>query len=210
MRQRKNISWRPVIRDYQMRKITRKDIMEKYACTNLYIKEIFRYHKVKIWDETPPTNEFDVLVQKYKNKEISREEIVDRLGIEMVNVTSRLRRQGIELWDRKKTKIESVKDKLIELFNAGLSIRKIAQELEISHAGAWQKLCQLGLVTWNKRNGKAKQETEKAMKKAMKQAIQQAAEQDYIKNKNRDYNSEYHNYKMDKSPYALIFYNYND
>lgn len=129
------------------------------------------------------TKRLNDLIDKYSHREITRQQIIDITGMTSSNILTALRKRGVEVWDPLIKSHRDIFPQLREMYNRReMNRAEISKKFGINPQNFKRSLILHNIELWD----------------------------DDEEFHNRDYPGEFHNPGKDNSPYAQIFYKYND
>ncbi len=120
------------------------------------------------------------IAKKYSAREITRKQLADKLAQPLNQITARLKEQGVEIWDNHNLLKAKDTAEMIDMFKRGKSIQEIATIFNVTYTLVYSRI-----------KGKRSNKEEKL-------------------SGNFDYPGKYHEPRLDRCSYALMFYNYNN
>lgn len=124
------------------------------------------------------------LFEDYKRRKITRDEIMQEMNMSDMSVINALSRRKIPLWDRKKRGGYNPLGKFRKLYQERkFTRREICKKFGVKFKSLSASLNHFGIELWD---------------------------QERKTNGQKDYPGKYYDPKKDKSPYAKMFYEFND
>jgi len=178
----KNSKYAELLTKYKNREMTRETILMTYEISKESLRKLIDYYNIPFWDLQKNYNDLDV--NEIKNllaKGYSKYKIAAILKCSYDKIKNFCRHNGIKTIDGRLKRKNPERDKeILNLYKQGISIREIANKLRITYQSVYEVLRKLG-----------------AFQKIRKVKVVRES-------------GKYYHPKRDKSPYAQMFYTYNN